>query len=83
MKNILEGDERLAKIVRAFKSPDDLRTIYGIAKDADLSPEQVEKIIEEHSELFQQWPLTLGGKPIFRLKVFPSQRQVRRSLTEA
>ncbi len=55
-------------VIGAFENPRDLRTIAGIARDADLPIETVERFLEDNPSLFEKSGVSVGGRFLYTLK---------------
>lgn len=58
----------LEKIRGALAMYGDYRTIGGIARDARLPVECVERILEANQGVFEESPLRIGGERVFGLR---------------
>jgi len=65
--NIISGDPRASRILEAFKSPEDMRTIGGIARDTGLSPQAVQSFVAEHPGLFDISTISPSGETLYAL----------------
>jgi len=57
------------QILKAFHGPNDtLRSPGGIARDTGLPLNEVNSYLEQHSKLFEKFPLKPGGTTLYSLK---------------
>ena len=54
---------------KAFKNPNDWRTLGGIARATGFTVQEVERYVHEHSSLFMQIPISIAGTVVYRLNL--------------
>jgi hypothetical protein len=70
--------EIVDRVLRALSNPKwDFRTIGGIARDTELSREQVVHVLADHQDLFRQSHLTRNGEPLYTLREKPESLRER------
>jgi hypothetical protein len=70
--------EIVDRVCRALSNPKwDFRTINGIAREAQLSREQVERVLADHQDLFRQSHLTRDDEPLYTLREKPESLRER------
>ena len=68
----------VSRIREALSNPKwDFRTVGGIARDTELSREQVERVLADHQDLFRQSHLTRNGAPLYTLREKPESLRER------
>lgn len=73
---VRDRDEQM--ILRAFQGPRNRwRTAGGVARDLRLSHATVTRFIDQHPDLFEQSPISLGGIPIYGLRGAEADRASR------
>ena len=66
------------RILEALSNPKwDFRTVGGIARDTELSREQVEHVLADRQDLFRQSHLTRNGVPLYTLRSKPESFRER------
>jgi len=66
------------RVLHALSNPQwDFRTVGGIARDTELSHEQVERVLADHQDLFRQSHLTRNGAPLYALREKPESLRER------
>ena len=58
----------ISRIEGAFESPDDYRTIGGIARASGLEVKEVHELLAKYPELFEKAPISLGGEPVYTFR---------------
>ena len=58
----------ISRIKCAFESPDDFRTIGGIARASGLEVKEVHELLAKYPELFEKAPISLGGEPVYTFR---------------
>jgi hypothetical protein len=66
------------RVLQAVSNPKwDFRTIGGIARDTELSREQVEHVLADRQDLFRQSHLTHNGEPLYTVREKPETLRER------
>ena len=68
----------VSRVREALSNPKwDFRTVGGIARDTELSREQVERVLADHQDLFRQSRLTRNGESLYTLREKPESLRER------